>query len=72
MTEVIHDRKRAIVHTALYCLFLLLSLIGLFTRQTWWGRGLMLIIVVWAIGGVSANWRAIRHGFVDLDEWNSN
>jgi hypothetical protein len=30
-------------------------------------RGLMAVAVVWAVGGLKANWRAIRHGFVDLD-----
>lgn len=71
MSEVVQDRKRAIMYTVIYAVFLLLSLIGLITRHTWWGRGLMLLITVWAIGGVLANWRAIPSGFVDLDE-NSN
>ncbi len=67
MEEVLHDRRRAITNTVLYAAFLLLAVVGLVTRQSWWGRGLMLLVVVWAIGGVKANWRAIRHGFVDLD-----
>jgi hypothetical protein len=65
--EVRHDRKRAITNTVLYVVFLLLAVLGLLTRQSWWGRALMLLVVVWAFGGVSANWRAIHHGFVDLD-----
>ena len=71
MSEVVKDRKRAIMYTVIYAVFLLLSLIGLITRHTRRGRGLMLLITVWAIGGVLANWRAIPSGFVDLDE-NSN
>jgi hypothetical protein len=32
----------------------------------------MALVIVWAIGGVTANWRAIRDGFVDLDDPNTN
>ena len=72
MSEPIHNRKRAITNTALYIAFLLLSIIGLLTRRTWWGCTLMALVIVWAIGGVAANWRAIRDGFVDLDDPKSN
>ncbi len=70
MGEVLHDRKMAITNTVLYIVFLIIAVAGLATRQSWFGRIVMVPVVVWAVGGVTANWRAIRHGFVDLDSPN--
>ncbi len=66
MAEVLFDRKRAIANTAVYAVLLVIAVLGLITRQRWWARALMVLVILWAIGGVTANWRAIRHGF-DLE-----
>ena len=63
MSEVIHNRKAAIRNSVLYGVFLALTLWGLVTRSSALGYVLMGSLVAWAIGGVTANIRAIRHGF---------
>jgi hypothetical protein len=68
----LHDKKRAISNTVIYSVCLMLCLAGLITRESWWARITMLLPVVWAVGGVKANWRAIRHGFVDFDNPDSS
>jgi len=50
-----------------YALALAGCLVGLIMWRSWFGRGLMAVAVVWAVGGLKANWRAIHNGFVDLD-----
>ena len=72
MSETIYNRKTAIRNTVIYALALILCVIGLVTRSSWPGYILMGLAVVWAIGGLTANWNAIRHGFVDLDNPNSD
>lgn len=65
-------RQAAIRNTAIYAACLILSLAGLLTRESWWARIAMLLPVVWALGGVTYNWWAIRNGFVDLDNPDSD
>ncbi len=50
-----------------YALALAGCLVGLIMWHSWFGRSLMAMAAVWAFGGLKANWRAIHHGFVDLD-----
>jgi len=65
--ETIYDKRAAIRNTVIYAVALMGSLAGLIMWRSWLGRGLMALAAVWAIGGLKANWRAIRHGFTDLD-----
>jgi hypothetical protein len=72
VSETIYNRKAAIRNTVIYAAALVLSIIGLVTRSSWLGYILTGLAVVWAIGGLTYNWKAIRQGFVDLDNPNSN
>lgn len=63
MTEFVHDRKRAITNTVVCSVFLLMSVAVMLTRQTWWATALMALVVLWAIGGVFINARAISRGY---------
>jgi hypothetical protein len=72
MSEVIYNRKAAVRNTVFYAVALILALIGLITRSSWFGYILMSLLVLWAIGGLTYNWKAIRRGFVDLDNPNSD
>ena len=72
MSEVIYNRKAAVRNTVIYAVALVLSLVGLVTRSSWFGYILMSLVVLWAVGGLMYNWKAIRRGFVDLDNPNSN
>ena len=63
MSEIIYNRKAAIRNTALYGVFLALALRGLLTRHGAFGYVVTGLLVLWAIGGLSANIRAIRNGF---------
>jgi hypothetical protein len=65
VTEVIYNRRAAIRNTILYSISLALAIASLFTRKSWLGRVLVGFLVLWAIGGLKANVRAIRHGFID-------
>jgi hypothetical protein len=67
VSEVIHNRKAAIRNTVVYAIALVLGIAGLVTRKSALGYILMGIVVLWAVGGVTANVRAIRHGFTNLD-----
>jgi hypothetical protein len=67
VSETIYDRKAAIRNTVVYAIALVLAITGLVTRKSAVGYILVGIIVLWAIGGLTANVRAIRHGFRDLD-----
>jgi hypothetical protein len=67
MSEVIHDRKAAIRNTIVYAIALLLALAVLVARKSALGYALVGIAVLWAIGGLTANVRAIRHGFRNMD-----
>jgi len=67
MSEVIYDRKAAIRNTTIYAIALLLALAALITRKSVLGFILVGIAVLWAIGGLTANVRAIHHGFRNLD-----
>jgi hypothetical protein len=67
MAETIYNKRLAIINTVVYALALAGCLVGLIMWHSWFGRGLMALAVVWAVGGLKANWRAIHHGFVDLD-----
>ena len=67
MAETIFNKGTAIRNTAVYALALAGCLVGLIMWHSWFGRSLMVVAVVWAVGGLKANWRAIHHGFVDLD-----
>jgi hypothetical protein len=68
MAETIYNKGAAIRNTVVYALTLAGCLVGLITWHSWFGRGLMAVAVVWAVGGLKANWRAIHHGFADLDD----
>ena len=67
MAETIYNKGAAIRNTVVYALALAGCLLGLIMWHSWFGRGLMAVAVVWAVGALKANWRAIHHGFVDLD-----
>ena len=68
MNDVFYDRKAAVRNTVLYAIALALAIAGLVTRKSALGYILMGLVVLWAIGGLKYNVRAIRHGFVDLDK----
>jgi hypothetical protein len=72
VSEVIYNRKAAIRNAVIYAVAFVFSLIGLVTRSSWFGYVLMSVAVLWAVGGLTYNLKAIRHGFVDLDNPNSN
>jgi len=63
VSEVIYNRKAGIRNAVLYGIFLVAAIWGLLTRNSVAGYILMGLAVVWAIGGLAANVRAIRHGF---------
>ena len=67
MSEVIYDRKAAIRNTVVYAIALALAIAGLVTRKSVLGYTLTGLVVLWAVGGLTANIRAIRHGFRNLD-----
>ena len=67
MVETIYNKGAAVRNTVMYAVALAGCLVGLIGWHSWFGRGLMAVAVVWAVGGLKANWRAINHGFVDLD-----
>jgi hypothetical protein len=67
MNEVIYNRKAAIRNTIVYAIALILAIAFLATRSSILGYIVAGIIIVWAIGGLTANVRAIRHGFTNLD-----
>jgi hypothetical protein len=69
MSEVIYDRKAAIRNATIYANPLLLALAALVSRKSVLGYILVGIAVLWAIGGLTANVRAIRHGFRNLDRF---
>ena len=68
MSGTVYDRKKAIRYTAAWSILFILAVIGLVTRETWWGFVLMLAVVLWTVGGVTYCYRAITHGFVDPDD----
>ena len=67
MNEVIYDRKAAIRNTVVYVIALVVAIAGFFTRNSTLGHILVGLVVLWAIGGLIASVRAIRHGFRNLD-----
>jgi branched-subunit amino acid transport protein len=67
MNEVVYDRKAAIRNTVIYAIALLLAVAVLITRKSVLGYILVGFAVLWAIGGLTANVRSIRHGFRNLD-----
>jgi len=67
MSEVFYDRKAAIRNTIIYAIVLVLAIAGFVTRKSALGYILVGLVVLWAIGGLKANVRAIRHGFRNLD-----
>jgi len=67
VNEVIYDRKAAIRNTAIYAIAFVLALVGFFTRKSVLGHVLMGVVVLWSLGGLTANIPAIRHGFRNLD-----
>jgi hypothetical protein len=67
MADTIYNKGAAIRNTVVYALALAGCLVGLIMWRSWFGRGLMAVAVVWSVGGLKANWRAIHNGFVDLD-----
>lgn len=67
MSAVIHDRKAAIRNTIVYAIALVLAVGVLVTRRSALGFIFVGIVVLWAVGGLTANIRAIHHGFTNLD-----
>lgn len=67
MSEVIYDRKRAILHASLYSMAFLAALAILVSQKSILGLALGLLSGLWAFGGLKANIRAIRHGFTAMD-----
>jgi len=67
MSAVFYDRKAAIRNTVIYAIALVLAIAGLVTRKSALGYVLVGPVVLWAIGGLAANVRAICHGFRNLD-----
>ena len=67
MSDVIYNRKAAIRNTIVYAIALVLAVGASVTRTSAVGYIFVGILVLWAIGGLTANVRAIRHGFTNLD-----
>ncbi len=67
MSEVIYHRKAAIRNTTVYAIALILAIGFLATRSSILGYVVAGVIIAWTIGGLTANVRAIRHGFKNLD-----
>ena len=63
MSEIIYNRKAAVRNAVLYGVFLVLAMWGLLTRRGTLGYVVTGLLVLWAIGGLSANVRAICNGF---------
>jgi hypothetical protein len=65
-SDVIHDRKVAIRNTVFYAIVLVLAIAALVGRKSVMGYILVGLIVLWAIGGLTASVRSIRQGFRDF------
>ena len=63
MTETIYDKKAAIRNSIVYGVLFALALWVLFTRTSATGYVLTGLAVLWTIGGLMANVRAIKRGF---------
>jgi hypothetical protein len=62
-----HDRKAAIRNTVLYLIAFVFAVVVLVTRKNVLGFIISGVFVLWTIGGLTENTRAIRHGFRNLD-----
>ena len=67
MAEIVYNKRAAIRNTVFYAVAFAACVALLVTRHSWIGRGLFALGVLWAVGGLKANFRAINHGFEDLD-----
>jgi len=67
MAEIIYNKRAAIRNTVFYALAFAACLMGLMTWHSWFGRVLIALALILSIGGLKANFRAINHGFEDLD-----
>ena len=67
MAEIVYNKRAAIRNTVLYAIAFVAFVALLVTCHSWLGRGLVALGVLWAVGGLKANFRAINHGFEDLD-----
>jgi hypothetical protein len=56
MSEVIYNKKAAVRNTVVYSVALVLSVVGLLTRSSWFGYISMCLVVLLAIGGLTDNW----------------
>lgn len=63
MSEIIYNRKAAIRNTVLYAVFLAIALLVVLTRHSVPIYIVAGLLALWAVGGVTANVRAIRNGF---------
>jgi hypothetical protein len=61
--EIIHDKKAAVRNTVVYAVFFVLALFGLFHFRSITGRIVMSLALAWAIGGLTANYKAVSRGF---------
>jgi hypothetical protein len=68
MNEILHDRKAAIRNTVFYAITLVVSLGLLIASRQWWHYLLAGLCVLWTVGGLKANTRAIKHGFILNDD----
>ena len=59
--------EAAIRNTVLYAIALAFAVAGLVTRKSALAYIFVGLVVLWAIGGLTADVRAIRHGFRNLD-----
>ncbi len=68
MAEIIYNKRAAIRNTVFYALTFAACVVGLLARHSWFGRVLIALALVWSVGGLKASFRAIHHGFEDLDK----
>ncbi len=59
----IYDRPAAIRNTVIYALAFIGTVVMFFWSNSTWGRIVLALVLIWAIGGLKANIHAIKHGF---------
>ena len=64
----IFDRRAAIRNTVVYALAFLGAVVLVFWSTSVWGRVGAVLAILWSIGGLQANIRAIANGFIVDDE----
>jgi hypothetical protein len=67
MAKIVYNKGAAIRNTVFYALAFAACLMSLLIWHSWFGRVLNALALIWSIGGLKANFRAIHDGFEDLD-----